>query len=147
MTKVRGIYCLKKDEIIRGYNSFKKILTDSKILSNDFFRINIQVKERITENKEDPIYKDPLANVKVGFIVSKRIVKKASLRNRLKRLARESYRQNKYLFVINNSFAVYVLISYSEYILKPYKELKFDEVNDNMRAILIKAIEYLKKFN
>ncbi|MFA5404458.1 MAG: ribonuclease P protein component [Ignavibacteria bacterium] len=145
MTKVKGIYCLNKDEIIRGYNAFKNILTGSKVLSNGFLKLNIQIKKEISENIGNQIYKNPLANVKVGFVVSKRIVKKASLRNRLKRLTRESYRLNKYLLIALNDYRVYLLFSYSENYKDTFKNLKFDDVNENTKLLLKKAIEFINK--
>lgn len=147
MTKVKGIYCLKKDEIIRGFNSFKNILTDSKTISIGFLRLNIQVKKEISGSIENQIYRDPLANVKVGFIVSKRIVRKASLRNRLKRLSREAYRQNKYLLIVIKDFKVYLLFSYSENFKESFNSLKIDDVNKNMRLLLKKAAEFINKPN
>ena len=145
MTKVKGIYCLKKDEIIRGYNSFKNILTDSKIISNGFLKLNIQIKKEIRGSIENKIYKDPLANVKVGFVVSKRIVRKASLRNRLKRLTREAYRLNKYLLIVIKDYKVFLLFSYSEYYKDSYINLKIDDVNENMRLLLVKATDFINK--
>jgi len=145
LTKVKGIYCLKKDEIIRGYNSFKNILTDSKIISNGFLKLNIQIKKEIRGSIENKIYKDPLANVKVGFVVSKRIVRKASLRNRLKRLTREAYRLNKYLLIVIKDYKVFLLFSYSEYYKDSYINLKIDDVNENMRLLLVKATDFINK--
>lgn len=147
MTKVRGIYCLKKDEIIRGYNSFKNILTDSKIISNGFLKLNIQIKKEISENIDNQIYKDPLADVKVGFVVSKRIVRKASLRNKLKRLARETYRTNKYLLIVIKNYKIFLLFSYSEYYKEIYKDIKIEDVNENMRMLLKKAADVINKNN
>jgi ribonuclease P protein component len=147
LTKVKGIYCLKKDEIIRGYNSFKNILTNSKVLTNSFLKLNIQINKEISVNTENQIYKDPLANVKVGFVVSKRIVKKAYLRNRLKRLTREAYRQNKYLLIVIQEFKVFLLFSYNEELKDSYKNLKFDDVNENMRMLLKKVTDFINKQN
>lgn len=145
MTKVKGIYSLKKDEIIRGYNSFKNILTDSKIISNGFLKLNIQVKKEISESIENQIYIDPLANIKVGFVVSKRIVRKASLRNRLKRLSREAYRLNKYLLIVLKDYKVFLLFSYSEYYKDSYKNLRVDDVKENMKLLLRKAADLINK--
>lgn len=145
MTKVRGIYCLKKDEIIRGFNSFKNILTESKVYFSGFIKLNIQVNKEISESTNIKIYKDPLANVKVGFVVSKRFVKKASLRNRLKRLARESYRTNKYLLINLKGCTVSLLFGYSELNKDDYSNLKLKDVNENLKILLKKASDFINK--
>jgi ribonuclease P protein component len=145
LTKVRGIYCLKKDEIVRGFNSFKNIFTDSKVISNGFLKLNIQIAKENSINKINDIYKDPLHNIKVGFVVSKRMVKKASQRNRLKRLAREAYRANKYMLIGIKEYEVNILFGYIDDSKEHFKDLKFDEVNENMKALLKKIISFIIK--
>jgi ribonuclease P protein component len=145
LAKVNGIYCLRKKEIIRGYNSFKNILTDSKLITNSFLRLNIQVKEEIKYSKENKIIKDPLNNVKVGFVVSKRIVRKASVRNRMKRLSREAYRLNKSMLEVNEGISVYMLFGYSEKHKDNFGNLDIDVVNANMRTLLLKVSDFLNK--
>ena len=137
MTKVNGIHCLKKNEIIRGYNSFKNILVDSKIINNTFLRLNIQVKEEIKENGEIQIIKDPLNNVKVGFVVSKRFVRKATMRNRLKRLTREAYRLNKNILNVPEKFQVKILLGFNESYKENFKNLDLIIMNANMRTMLL----------
>lgn len=144
MTKVKGIYCLKKNEIIRGFNSFKNILIDSKVIINGFLKLNIQVKKEISDNI-DNIYKDPLENVKVGFVVSKRIVKNAALRNRLKRISREAYRTNKYLLIVIKNCKVNLIFSYNQEYKNIFNVLKFDDVSKNMRALLMKTTDFINK--
>ncbi len=144
MTKVKGIYSLNKNEIIRGYNSFKNILSDSKMITNGFLKLNIQVKKEISENIEN-IYEDPLENVKVGFVVSKRIVKNAALRNKLKRLSREAYRTNKYLLVVIKNRKVNLIFGYNEEYKDTFKVLKFDDVSKNMRVLLTKTTDFINK--
>ncbi len=145
MTKVNGIHCLKKNEIIRGYNSFKNILVDSKIINNTFLRLNIQVKEEIKENGEIQIIKDPLNNVKVGFVVSKRFVRKATMRNRLKRLAREAYRLNKNILNVPEKFQVKILLGFNESYKENFKNLDLIIMNANMRTMLLKVTDFLNK--
>jgi ribonuclease P protein component len=145
LTKVNGFYCLKKSEIVRGYNSFKNILVDSKIITNSFLRVNIQYKKENTENKEIQILKDPLTNVEVGFVVSKRIVRKASLRNRLKRLLREAYRVNKHILVGVKEYETSLLFGYNEAYKDEFKILDIEVVKVNMRMLLEKAVDFLNK--
>ena len=141
MTKVNGIHCLKKNEIIRGYNSFKNILVDSKIITNSFLRLNIQVKE----NGEIQIIKDPLNNVKVGFVVSKRFVRKATMRNRLKRLTREAYRLNKNILNVPEKYEVKMLFGFNESYKDNFENLDLIVVNANMRTMLLKVTDFLNK--
>lgn len=144
MTKVKGIYSLKKNEVIRGYNSFKNILADSKMIINGFLKLNIQVKKDLAENI-DNIYEDPLENVKVGFVVSKRIVKNAALRNKLKRLSREAYRTNKYLLIVIKNRKVNLIFGFNEEYKDTFKALKFEDVNKNMRTLLTKTTDFINK--
>jgi len=145
LTKVNGVYCLSKNEIIRGYNSFKNILVSSKVITNRFLRLNIQIRKEITNNKEIQISKDPLTKVKVGFVVSKRFVRKASKRNRLKRLAREAYRLNKDLLVSTVDYEIFLLFGYNEAYKDEFENLNADVVKANMRILLEKVLDYLKK--
>ena len=145
MTKINGIYCLKKSEIIRGYNSFKDILVDSKLITNSFLRAYIQVRKSRQDTGESKILKDPLENVRVGFVVSKRFVRKASRRNRLKRLAREAYRLNKYLLIPGFDGEVKLLLGYNEKYKNEFCELEIENVKSNMRILLKKVTDYLSK--
>jgi ribonuclease P protein component len=147
LTKVNGIYCLKKSEIIRGYNSFKDILANSKLITNSFLRVYIQVNRDYKGTGESKIFKDPLANVKVGFVVSKRIVRKASQRNRLKRLSREAYRLNKNLLSIHPEKEIFLLFGFNESFKENLNNLEIEIVKANMRMLLQKILDYLNKQN
>lgn len=72
---------------------------------------------------------------KIGVSVSKRYFKKAVDRNRVKRLLREAYRQNKKMLIDNN------IKGYAFMILYIGKELpKFNEVNEKTSLLLKKFI-------
>ncbi|MDZ4712810.1 MAG: ribonuclease P protein component [bacterium] len=91
-------YGLCRNEIIRGNNAYKKVLENSVLISTDLLKafLNLQ------SSKSDPINftisPPDTFKVKVGFIIAKKKIRKAYLRNRIKRLLRETYRLNKKLF-------------------------------------------------
>lgn len=145
MTKINGIYCLSKSEIIRGYNSFKDILAESKLISNSFLKAYIQINNDSQGKEESGIFKDPLTNVKVGFVVSKRVVKKSSQRNRLKRLMREAYRLSKNLLIINTHREIKLLIGVNESFKDSLNKLDIEIVKANMRMLLNKVLDYINK--
>lgn len=87
-------YSLSKDEIIRGFNKFKEVLDNSIKHKSFFFKafVNFTNSRNSNESEERP----PLRNVKVGFLVSKKNVSKATDRNKIKRMFRELFRKKKY---------------------------------------------------
>ncbi len=94
---------LCKQDIIRGHNAYKEILQNSIIISSEFLKAFIQIQKSENFNSsENYLTESPLLtnNVKVGFIVAKKKIRKAVSRNRIKRLLKETYRMNKYLFEI-----------------------------------------------
>lgn len=88
---------LCRNEIIRGNNAYKRVLENSVLISTDLLKafINLQsTKSEIDFTKSPP----DTFKVKVGFIIAKKKIRKAYLRNRIKRLLRETYRLNKKTF-------------------------------------------------
>jgi len=96
---------LRKDELIRGHNSYLKVLKSSALVSTNFLKafVSQEGKEKkpsdlsteVKAFRESPLFTN---NVKVGFVVAKKKVKKAVVRNRIRRLLKESYRLNKDLY-------------------------------------------------
>jgi len=98
---------LRKDEIIRGYESFKKIFIRSKVIETRYLKCYLQFNDKITS---------PQSN-KVGFTVSKKKVKKAFIRNRVKRLMKEAYRNEKHILTgygLHRYFSVIITINDSQ---------------------------------
>lgn len=90
-------YVLRKNQILRGYNSYSKVLQNSVLLSTEYLKafVNSENNDRVSiDVTNSPHFTD---NVKVGFIIAKKKIKKAVERNRIKRLLKESYRLNKNL--------------------------------------------------
>ncbi len=88
-------FTLSKSEILRGYNSFYYVLQNSKTISTEYLKafVNKQVTDTaVTEFNKRPLF---TGNVKVGFIIAKKKIKKSVKRNRIKRLFKESYRLTK----------------------------------------------------
>lgn len=77
---------LRKDEILRGRDQFDRVMTRGKSLSGDLLLCFVSSSGPGGEIGPD--------SVKVGFTVSRKI-RKATVRNRLKRLMREVYRLHK----------------------------------------------------
>ena len=77
---------LSKDELLSGHDAYKKVFRLSSVIESDFLRFNY-----ILTNIE----KSPQDTFKVGFSVSKKHLRKAVSRNRIKRMLKEIYRINK----------------------------------------------------
>lgn len=98
---------LGKDEIIRGYESFKRIFIKSKVIETRYLKCYLQFDDKILSPQL----------IKVGFTVSKKKVKKAYVRNRIKRLMKEAYRLEKHLlgsFNIGRKFSFIITINDSQ---------------------------------
>lgn len=77
-------YTLRKEEIIRGRNTFHNIISSGNRLVEKTILCFYQIEDSANEPNQ----------ILVGFSVSKKIGK-AVVRNRIKRLMRESYRLHK----------------------------------------------------
>ena len=73
---------LRKDELLRGYDSFKNIFLKSKVIDTGYLKCYLQFNN----------FSASPQSRKVGFTVSKKKVRKAFARNRIKRLLKEAYR-------------------------------------------------------
>lgn len=92
---------LGKNEIIRGYESFKKVFASSKVFVNGYLKCYLQLDNDLTSPQ----------SLKVGFTVSKRKVKKAFVRNRIKRLLKEAYRNEKHRLLMKQNIKIIFTIS------------------------------------
>jgi ribonuclease P protein component len=83
---------LKKEEILRGYESFDKVFKKSKLFRTELLSGYLKTDILSTISNQSPLI---INNFKVGFVVSKKKFRRANKRNRIKRLLRESFRLNR----------------------------------------------------
>jgi|GEM_PF-2307996 len=107
MSQITGrSFKLSKDELLSGHDTFKKVFRLSIVLESEFLRFNY-----ILSNIEE----SPQHSIKVGFSVSKKYIKKAVSRNRLRRILKEIYRINKNRETMNILKEIsYLIISVKE---------------------------------
>lgn len=135
---------LRKDEIIRGHDAYSRVLQNSISISSDFIKafVNIQSKEvNLIDFTNSPLFTN---NVKVGFIIAKKKIKKTVLRNRIKRLLREAYRLNKNLFEFYPS-KLNIIFSltdngYEFFLLN--KKVKYNFVETEIKKLAVKLKNY-----
>lgn len=132
---------LSKDEILRGYGLFQKVLRDSRSVSANFLRVHAVFPGSGKESKNSS---PPLApRVRVGFLVAKKKIRKSFLRNRIRRLMKETYRKNKstLLFENRNMDLLFTLTDrgYEQFFDDPMpKQMLFD---DDMKYIIRKILD------
>ena len=122
-------YTLGKDEKLKSKIFIEQLFAEGKrVKSFPLQLIYLPVKH----NSEFPI--------NVGFSVPKRNVKLAVNRNRIKRLMREVYRKNKYLFAENlNDQYVFMFI----YMTKD--EIKYTDLELVMQKLQIKFLNKIEE--
>ncbi len=121
-------YTLRKNEILRGRNTFSKVFSSG----NKLVDKNIICFYRLEKSDTE------INQIMVGFAVSKKIGK-AVVRNRIKRLMRESYRLNKHiLFDIPspNNFIASIILMYGKNNPIQIKNVVFDSVKQEIEHLL-----------
>ena len=115
---IRKIHSLRKAEIIKGTNSCDKSFRKSKSISLNYIKFYFN---EVGYPGNSNSTADNINKIMVGFIVSKKKLKKAVLRVKAKRLLRETYRLGKNN--IHNLFRnsnLTIILTYSD---KGYKLL------------------------
>jgi ribonuclease P protein component len=138
---------LRKSELLRGYDSFDRIFRNSRQFKTKLLTGYLRT-EKIELNKNDsPLTK---SNFKVGFIISKKKLKKANKRIRIKRLLRETFRLNRencLRFIPNPEKETKLIIGLNhdaEIINNMDKKLiSYKDLNDDMMILLDKINSYL----
>lgn len=131
---------LPKELIIRGHESFSKIFESSEKTNSGFLRA--YVRTHISENKNN--FNSPSASIKAGFVVTKKRIRKAVPRNRVKRLLREAFRMEKVNIptdMIKKNYEIIFTLSDSGY--EGFAEGNFNIVNarNDMNKLLIKVFK------
>ncbi len=122
-------YTLEKEEKLK-----------SKKLIEQLFAEGIRVKSFPLQLIYLPSIHHARFQIKVGFSVPKRTIKLAVSRNRIKRLMREVYRKNKFIFYENeNSQYVFMFI----YMAKD--ELKYTDLESALKKVCSKFLNKIKE--
>jgi ribonuclease P protein component len=123
-------YTLRKEEIIRGRTAFQSIISSGNRLVEKVVLCFYQIEDSANEPNQ----------ILVGFTVSKKIGK-AVVRNRIKRLMRESYRLHKYI-LLDSTKCIKCRASLIFVFGKTYsdisKKIKFSAVEQDIIQLLLR---------
>ena len=115
---------LKKQLRLKSNSSFKATYFQKRVVSDEFFVLYAG------KNKENPEFQ-----TKIGFVVSKKIHKRAVKRNRIKRLAREAFR----LLIKNNEIELYNSFQSLIYVAKDESlNLDFEKTKKSVTKLINK---------
>ncbi|HMS65838.1 MAG TPA: ribonuclease P protein component [Ignavibacteria bacterium] len=140
---------LSKQEILRGHLVYLSVIRDSVILKTDYLKVYVSRKNtesiKTDLNNISEINESPLLTkiVKVGFIITKKKIRKAVQRNRIRRLLKESYRLNKSKFYERSGMSIIFTLNDNGYSLfKNDPKIKCGFIETEM----IKAAEKINKY-
>jgi ribonuclease P protein component len=136
---------LPKEEIIRGFESFASVLKNSTQFNSGHLKAFLNLERTgVTGVTTSPLV---TKNVKVGFIIAGKKIKKAVKRNRIKRLLKEAYRLNKFNLHKPDSSAR-IIFSLNEQGYNSFsekQELNLSEIENDMKTLLEKINKFLKR--
>ncbi len=131
---------LPKELVIRGHESFSRIFESSEKTNCGFLRA--YVRTYISENKSN--FNSPSVSIKAGFVVTKKRIRKAVPRNRIKRLLRESFRLEKVKIpadAVKGNYEIIFTLSDSGY--DGFKEgnFKIETARNDMKKLLTRVFK------
>lgn len=117
---------LRRNTMLKKRNDFQWVMSRGSVLSEIPIRLHYGIRQ------------ERAGSYKVAFIVPKRYLKSAVIRNRIKRRMRESFRQNKNLIptlTLDPGFSerpcLFLVFFYNE-----VKEYSFQEINHKIIVLL-----------
>lgn len=131
---------LPKELIIRGHNAFADIFESSDRYSAGLLRANVKANKG--ENEKN--FNSPTFSVKAGFVVTKKRIRSSVNRNRIKRLLRESFRQEKTIIPassVKKEFEIIFSLSDSGYEKFLSAGLHLNEISTSMNKLLTKIFK------
>jgi len=136
---------ISKKEIVRGYKSFENILTHSKLFKTELLTGHLRTNKLSLKNS--PL---KMNTVKVGFIISKKKIRKSNNRIKIKRLIKEAYRLNRHNYLDGyNNVDVQLLIGInqnSNYVSPEFsKSLNYELVKKETENLLSAIRDYLTR--
>ncbi|MEO6695246.1 MAG: ribonuclease P protein component [Ignavibacteria bacterium] len=141
-----GDFKLGKHEIISGHNAYINILQNSVTVSTNNIKAFVSIKNKASlpvDSTESPLFTN---NVKVGFIIAKKKIKKAVSRNRIRRLFKEAYRlnKNKFTYFPPDTNIIFSLTDGGYEHFGKNKNEKFEFINIDMKILSDKIIKRIK---
>ena len=137
---------LPRKAILRGYGAFAEVLNNSGTVSSDQLKAFVRI---IDFKSNDTLDQSPLEpKLKVGFIISKKKIGKAAVRNRIRRILKEAYRLQGRSFLqqdLNVNVSLIISLTERGYSAFLQGSLNFPIVYHQAEVILSKVSKLIQK--
>lgn len=131
---------LPKELIIRGHEAFSKVFESSEKTNCGFLRAYIRT--YISDTKSN--FKSPSISIKAGFVVTKKRIRRAVKRNRVKRLLREAFRTEKVNIpaeAVKKNFEIIFTLSDSGYDNFSDGKFNINTARNDMNKLLLRVFK------